>query len=326
MSRLPLHSAYLLRGSTLENHLQSQINTLSASYNAADLAYSASIVTGFTAADTALSSSLSGAITSYTNELSSSLVGIIFGAATGSGASPASTLTGSYISASGNDFTDPTKLFLLDGNFNEEIDLDNLSGSAGDIIYSYSAVRDRQAGYFDGSTSLVYSGSNVGTYRDVSELSAVALVRVTTGSKQQMFYAVKGFAAAATDNNLHSFGIDDSNPPKLFYQHQSGDPGDEINATSDARLLLNEWYVVGFTRNAAATSVTFYVNGIAAGTSSSLSAPTGGDNSYLTVGAFADAGSAQVTDGNVACLAFLFSGSWTAAEHLAIAKQIFPYR
>ena len=93
-----------------------------------------------------------------------------------------------YIKATGNDFSDPSKLFFLNGSLSDEIDGDTLSVEYGSELYCWSpTVRDKKASLLN-ATSLIYSGSNISDYRTPTEMSVVLLAQVTNNALEQNFY------------------------------------------------------------------------------------------------------------------------------------------
>ena len=226
-----------------------------------------------------------------------------------------------YIKASGNDFSDPSKLFLLAGSLADEIDGDTLSVESGGALYCWSpTVREKQAALLN-NTSLVYSGANIADYRTPTEMSVALLAQLTDNGSEQVFYSVAG-ANDNVESNNHQHSLRYYADGRLAWFHESGAGVNNNNLVyAEASVVPGQPFVLGATLDTSGTRVTLYVNGQLSGVTTGLNAPTGGSNSSLRVGAGA-AASSKMEHGTVGCLAFLFGDSWSAEEHQAIADLL----
>jgi len=131
----------------------------------------------------------------------------------------------------------------------------------------------------NGEMGLTYAGANIADYNLQGAMSycCLAQLNIEDGS----FHTLAMNRTGAGNVNWSFYFADDGAQPRLYYFHEQG-AGTNEEGYSDSFLQQDTPYWLGFTRNAGATSVQFYVDGEAFGTAiTGLTAPDGAKSQTL---------------------------------------------
>jgi len=208
----------------------------------------------------------------------------------------------------GNPFSIPDveRLFLFDGNLNEETaGSDLFSTTVGSAQYRDSIFPGMQCLYLDGFSVFEYDATETNPYEQTGAMSIVAVTAPLSVNPGYIMSTSRTAGDQESYNNLWSLKLQQTyatEPSQIIAFHESG-AGTNQEAVSERGPRLGEWSCVGWTRPTAATSYTFYEAGLPAGVDTGLAAPTGGSDSFLALGGFSGGGFEEYK-GYVALIAF----------------------
>ncbi|MGA0398253.1 MAG: hypothetical protein ACO3O3_13920 [Ilumatobacteraceae bacterium] len=229
----------------------------------------------------------------------------ITGGSVSGGGTPSAEIEPTPLALTGNPHSIPDveRLFLFDGNLNEETaGSDLFTAVAGSALYRDSVFPGAQCLYLNGSSSFDYSVANSTPFHQLAEMSMIAVVSPFTTNDGYIMTTGRFGSDPGEYNNCWGLKTKDDTPSKIVAFHESGE-GVNQEAVSERGAQIGQWTTIGWSRPTAATTYTFYEAGLAAGEDTVAAAPSEGQDSKLSLGGFS-AGSGQFWTGYVALVAF----------------------
>jgi len=242
------------------------------------------------------------------------------GSVTGGG-TPSAEIQPTPLALTGNPHSIPDveRLFLFDGNLNEEAaGSDLFTAAAGSALYRDSVFPGAQCLYLNGSSSFDYSAANSTPFHQLAEMSMIAVVAPFTTNDGYIMTTGNTGSDAGEFNNCWALKTKDDTPSKIVAFHESGE-GVNQEAVSERGAQIGQWTTIGWSRPTAATTYTFYEAGLAAGEDTVAAAPSEGQDSKLSLGGFP--GGSLFWTGYVALVAFWWE-ELTAQQFRTIARYL----
>jgi len=207
------------------------------------------------------------------------------------------------LTANPHSIPDVERLFLFDGNLNEEAaGSDLFTAVSGSALYRDSVFPGTQCLYLNGSSSFDYNVANSTPFHQLAEMSMIAVVVPFTNSDSWIMTTGRTGTDPGEYNTLWALKTKDDTPSKIVAFHESGE-GVNQEAVSERGAQIGQWTTIGWSRPTAATTYTFYEAGLAAGEDTVGAAPSEGQDSKLSLGGFSEGGGDYWT-GYVALVAF----------------------
>ena len=207
------------------------------------------------------------------------------------------------LTANPHSIPDVERLFLFDGNLNEEAaGSDLFTAVSGSALYRDSVFPGAQCLYLNGSSSFDYSVANSTPFHQLAEMSMIAVVAPLSTNLGYLMATGRTGSDPGEYNTCWALKTKDDTPSKIVAFHESGE-GVNQEAVSERGAQIGQWTTIGWSRPTAATTYTFYEAGLAAGEDTVAAAPSEGQDSKLSLGGFS-AGSGQFWTGYLALVAF----------------------
>lgn len=207
------------------------------------------------------------------------------------------------LTANPHSIPDVERLFLFDGNLNEELaGSDLFTATAGSALYRDSIFPGAQCLYLNGSSSFDYSVADSTPFHQLAAMSMIAVVAPLSAANGYIMTTGRFGSDPGEYNNCWALRTKEDTPSKIVSLHESGE-GVNQEAVSERGAQIGQWTTIGWSRPTAATTYTFYEAGLAAGEDTVGAAPTEGQESKLSLGGF-PGGGADFWTGYLALVAF----------------------
>jgi len=198
---------------------------------------------------------------------------------------------------------DVERLFLFDGNLNEELaGSDLFTAVSGSALYRDSLFPGTQCLYLNGSSSFDYSVADSTPFHQLAAMSMIAVVAPFSNLDAWIMATGRTGTDPGEYNTCWSLKTRNDAPSRIVAFHESGE-GVNQEAVSERGAQIGQWTTIGWSRPTAATTYTFYEAGLAAGEATVAAAPTEGQDSKLSLGGIAE-GSFDRWTGYLALVAF----------------------
>lgn len=198
----------------------------------------------------------------------------------------------------------------------------NLGSGGGALAGSYTNVitmqgdgplaaeQDILCAYFDGANSYI----NLGTDASLNLTSTYSLVAMVKRDNNSVDHVIVCSAGSSTINIPYIFGIQ-ATTNKLFLTHASGAASETIVSTGT--VPVGEWHMVSVTKSG--TSISFFIDGVAAGTATATITPAAGGVQQHSIGR-GHSSDPDYFKGNIGQVA-IFTTQEAVATHLALWRN-----
>ena len=177
---------------------------------------------------------------------------------------------------------DPVALYNFNGNLDDSSDTGadlTINGGGNNLFYPNFLLSGSQSAYFDGSTC--YFAPEDDALEITGDLTLLVITNVSANPSDYVALVTHGGTNdAESENFLYGLYL---NSNEELYWFQEKDAGTNLDYTlTGYPIPLDQWVMIGATRTS--NVIQFWLNGAKLGSSTSLSAPTGGGDGQLFIG------------------------------------------